>query len=331
MKKLFDKENFVSRGLERGKRGQSIFITVLLVLIFILGAFVFMNGLYAFADIIGSIVSGSIDVALKDLMRSWPLILAVFMVVWLILLLHAVYRNVDEERRMKSIFKDGICLIVFGGISILYIVIMRIAGVYKSLVEGSPTSIYPLDSFIFGIAIVALGVLAVLYAKKFKEQVPYEVPSRGPIVTKARGLYCTFMSFWLLIALFGLSGGIFSLFIYDFIHGYAFFGIAVVIAYLMNPIFLCVWEFYYNDLKEEKKKELLLPLSFFALGASVISVALYMISLGTSLDAPSNAGFGMFPVAFAASVNIATLLVVFAPLIVSIVALIKGILARKAK
>ena len=36
-----------------------------------------------------------------------------------------------------------------------------------------------------------------------------------------------------------------------------------------------------------------------------------------------------FPVAFAASVNIATLLVVFTPLIVSIVALIKGILIRK--
>ena len=56
---------------------------------------------------------------------------------------------------------------------------------------------------------------------------------------------------------------------------------------------------------------------------------LYFVSLGGGMDAPSNAGFGMFPVAFAASVNIATLLTVATPIIVSVVALIKGIFVRK--
>ena len=54
-----------------------------------------------------------------------------------------------------------------------------------------------------------------------------------------------------------------------------------------------------------------------------------MIGLGTNLDAPSNFGFGTLPVAFAASVNIATLIVVATPLIVAVVALIKGLLLRK--
>ena len=56
---------------------------------------------------------------------------------------------------------------------------------------------------------------------------------------------------------------------------------------------------------------------------------LYFVGLGVNLDGPSNAGFGILPVAFAASVNIATMIVVATPLIVSVVALIKGLLLRK--
>ena len=47
------------------------------------------------------------------------------------------------------------------------------------------------------------------------------------------------------------------------------------------------------------------------------------------MDAPSNAGFGMLPVAFAASVNIATMIVVFTPVIVAVTAFIKGLILRK--
>jgi hypothetical protein len=80
-----------------------------------------------------------------------------------------------------------------------------------------------------------------------------------------------------------------------------------------------------------EKKELLLPLGIAGVACSLLIVVLYFVSLGTGLDAPSNAGFGMFPVAFAASVNIATMLQVACPLIVAVVALIKGLLAKKAK
>ena len=63
----------------------------------------------------------------------------------------------------------------------------------------------------------------------------------------------------------------------------------------------------------------------------IVYFALYMISLSTGLDAPSNAGFGMFPIAFAASVNMATLAAVATPLIVSVTALVKGFIARRKK
>lgn len=288
-----------------------------------------MNTLYAFVDCAGSIVSGSMDVALIDFLRSIPLFLVFFMSLWTLLLLQASFRKVDDEKWQKSLFKDSICIIAFAVANILYVIIGLIASKYSSIVEGSPTAIYPLDTILYSIAYILIGVFVILYLKKFKDKYPYLLGSRGHIVTKARGAYCTFLTFWLLFALFGFSAALYSLFIYDFAHEYVFFGIAVILCYILSPITIGVWEFYYNELKEEKKKEFLLPLAIVGVCASIVCVALYMISLSIGVDAPSNAGFGMFPIAFAAGVNIATLLALFTPLIVSIVALIKGLLARK--
>lgn len=327
MKKFFDKENFIPSSFEGNQKRQSLFVSLCMIFMFLVSAFTFFNMLYGFADFVGSIVSGSVDVAIRDLLRSLPLYLTFFMSLWTLLLLHATFRN--NDRRLKSTFKNAICLIAFGGINILYVLIMRIVGKYLSLVEGSPSPFFPLDSMLFSLIFIAIGVFAILYVKKLQEKLHYEVPQRGETVKKARGLYCTFVTFWVLIALFGCSAGLFSIFIYDFAHEYAFYGVATVLIYLLSPVLLGFWEFYYNELKEEKKKEFLLPLAIAGVVVSVVLTALYMIALSTNMDAPSNAGFGMFPVAFAASVNIATLIVVFTPLIVSVTALIKGLILRK--
>ena len=328
MKKFFDKSNFIPSTFDAEQKKQSLIVSVLLIIFFVISAFTFLNALYAFADAVGSAVSGSMDVMVKDLLRSIPLILTIFMSLWTLFILQASFRNV-EGRLHKSLLKDSIAVMAFGGVNIIYIVVGLISGRYSSLVEGSPTAIYPLDSLLISLAFIAIAVFVFLYEKKYTDKFPVVIPQRGEIVKKARGAYCTFLSFFLLIALFGLSAGIYSLFIYDFKHGYAFYGIATILAYLLSPVILGFWEFYYNELKEEKKQEFLFPLSIVSLGVSVIIVALYFIALGTNMDAPSNAGFGMFPVAFAASVNIATMLVVVSPLIFSIVAFIKGLLARK--
>lgn len=328
MKKFFDKSNFLPSTFEPKQRKQSLIVGLLLVLFFIIASFTFFNMLYAFADIIGSIVSGSVDVAIKDLLYSLPLFLSFFMSLWTVLLLQAFFRNV-EGKRMKSVFKDGLCLIIFGGVNVLYVIISLIIGRYSSIIEGSPSALYPLDSVLFSLLFIAIGVFAVLYVKKLSEKLPYEVPSRE-IVKKGRGVYCVFLTFFMLFALFGFSDGLFSIFIYDFEHEFVFYGIMTILAYCLSPIILGVWEFYYNELKEENKKAFLLPLGIVSTCVSALIVALYFVSLGMGLDAPSNAGFGMFPVAFAASVNIATMLTVAAPLIFSVVALIKGLIARKA-
>ncbi len=328
MKNFLAKDSFLISTMDQKQKGQSLFLSLALIVFFLLSAFTFFNAFYGFVDAIGSIVSGSPDVAIKDLIRSLPLILTALMGIWTLLLLQASFRN-DPERRLRSIKKDAIVILAFAGINILYVLIGRFAGLYLSLVEGSPSAIYPLDSVLYSLLYVALGVFTLLYLAKWQEKHPYLVPSRTPIVKKARFVYCFGVGIWFLIALYSCAAFLFGLFIIDFAHSYAFYSVCLLLVFLTASLSLAIWEFYYNELKEEKKKEVLLPLAICGLAWSVLVDVLYFVSLGLNLDGPSNIGFGLLPVAFAASVNIATMLVVFTPAIVSLVALIKGILIRR--
>ena len=329
MKELFNKENFVPSTFDGKQRKQSIVLSLALVLFYVFSAYTFFNAMYAFADCIGSIVSGSVDVMLRDFTRSLPLFLSCFMSIWAMLLLHASFRNVSDERRIKSLKKNSFALIGFAAVNLVAIIVMLIMGKFHSLVEGSPSPLYPLDSILYSLLFVALAVFTLVWLKKLQDKLPFVLPSRGPIVKKARPVYCIFVSIWMLVAVFSFAAFTIGLFIHDFTNGYLFFSIALMLVYLVNILFLGVWEFCYNEIKEEKKGQLLLPLAIIGLVASSLTAILYFVGLATNLDGPSNAGFGILPIAFTASVNIATLVVVATPIIVSVVALIKGLLLRK--
>ena len=331
MKKLFDKSNFTLSSFDEKQKRQSLILSILVIVSFVIASFVEMNALYAFSDIVGCFVSKSPDVAIKDTLRSIPLFLTFFMAIWIIVLFHTSFRRTDEVKWKKKLIRNAYTIICFGAANIIYVIVGLIAGKFYSIVEGAPSALYPLDSVLYSLFGIALGIAHILYVKKYEAKYPFVVPSRSETVKKVRTLYCIPLVVYLLIALFGFSGGVFSLFIYDFKHEYAFYGVGLVLAYLSSPLILGVWEFYYNELKEEKKKELLLPLSLISTGVSVLFAAIYFISLGTDLDAPANAGFGMLPVAFAASVNIATLIVVALPVFFSLVALVKGLLLKLKK
>ena len=329
MKNLFDRGNFISSTYNYKQEKQSNVICFALVFFFVLSSAAFVNFVYALTDIGGSIISGSIDVAFKDLARSVPIVLSFFMPLWSMFLIHAYYRNINEERRLKSIKKNAITILAFCGFNFLYVLVARLTGVYSSVVEGGPASLYPLDTLLFSLFFILFAIVCLYLVDYIKRRVPYVVPTRGPIVTKLRWLYCFFISIWMLIALFGLSFGVMSIFIYDFLHGHVFYGIATILVYFVPLAFFATWEFYYNNLKEEKRAECLLPVSLIGIGVSIISMTLYFVSLALDLDAPSNAGYGMFPIDFAANSNLLILLVVFTPLIVSVTALVKALLMRK--
>lgn len=334
IKSFFIKENFVCTDFDKKQKIQSLVTSLVIIVLFALASLSFFNLIYVFSDILGSIASGSPDVAVRSLIRSLPIVLCFFMSLWALFLAHAFRKEVDDEHRLKSIFRKGIAVLSISGVNFLYVFIMRFAGKYSSLVEGSPSYLYPLDALLYSVLFICIGICAILYVKRFKEKLPYTVPVR-PVACKKtkplRFLYCFGVSFWTIIALYGLTGAILTIIVYDFKHEYAFFGISVILIYLLSSILLAFWEFYFHELKEEKKKQFALPVSICSLVVSIIFVVLYFVSLKTNMDAPANAGFGMFPITFLATANYGTLLVVFTPILVSVVALIRGIIAKVKK
>ena len=329
MKNIFDKDNFVFSALDKKQRLQSAIVSVCLAAIFAITAISFMKFLYCLSDCVGSIVCASFDVALRDALRSMPIFLSFFISLGGLLILHAFYRNESPEKLKKSVTKHSIVVVVIGAIVVIYTIVMRIAGRYLSLVEGAPSPLYPLDAVIYSLLFIAFGACAALYVNKYYEKYPYAGPPRAPVVKKCRFIYNVGMTLWTLVSLYGFCGFFYSFFIVDFKHGYIFYTLAAMLVSLAALCSIAVWEFFFNNLIEEKRKELLLPLSIVSLIASLLIAIIYFVALKFNLDGPSNVGFGILPVAFSASVNMATLLVVISPVIVSIVALVKGLLTRK--
>ena len=329
MNNIFSRDNFDFASFNVDQRRQNLIVSLGLGLFFIFAAFTFMNALYCFADAIGSIVSGSPDVAMQDFLRSVPIFLSFFMTQWFLLFIHAFFRNVSEEKLKRSIKKNTIAIIIFAGVNIIYIIYGLIAGRYLSLVEGAPSPLFPLDAMLYSLLFLALGILGLVYGIKLRERIPYLVPTRGSIVRKGRFGYCLIVALWMLVAIYSFAAFWTGLFVIDFTHGYLAFSIALLVVFLVNWLFFACWEFFYNQVKEEKRKDVLLPLAIIGLIVALAAALFYFAALSFNLDGPSKVGFGVLPVAFAASVNFATLLVVAAPIIVSVVALIKGIVLRK--
>ena len=307
------------------------FVSVVAVtLFFVLSAFTFMNFLYCLSDCVGSIVCASPDVALRDAIRSCPIFLSFFLSLSGLLTAHTFYRNESAEILRKKAKKHALIGVVLGAAIIVYVIAMLIAGRYLSIVEGAPSRLYPLDAVIYAAGFIVLGVAVLVYLKKTDGV--FAGPCRAPVWKKCRGLRSVFRAFWLLIGLYGFCGFFYSFFIVDFKNGYVLYSIATMCVSFVAFVSLWVWEFIFNNMTEEKRKKATLPLGLVYLVLSVGAAVFYLIALKNNLDGPSNVGFGLLPIAFSASVNIATLLVVATPVITSITIVIKGIFRRiKAK
>ena len=326
--KMFDRNNFVLSGLDGKQKKQSLIVTAAVILFFILSAFTFMNFLYCLADCIGSIVCASTDIALRDALRSIPIFLSFFLSLSGLMTAHTFYRNESDEILRKKAKKHTIIGIAIGAIVLIYVIFGLISGKYISLVEGAPSPLYPLDAVLYALLFIALGAIVLVC---FNKKCAYVGPSRAPIQKKGRGARGFFRTFWLLIGLYGFCGFFYSIFIVDFTNGYVPYSLAIMLVFLVAFLSVAVWEFYYNNLTEAKRREATLPLAIISLAVSVASTIIYFIALKNNLDGPSNVGFGILPIAFAASVNFATLLVVAMPLIVSVAVLVKGIVRKTAK
>ncbi|MBR3423005.1 MAG: hypothetical protein IKG80_00780 [Clostridia bacterium] len=313
---------------DRKQIKQNIVVTAAVTLFFILSAFTFMNFLYCLSNCVGSIVCASPDVALRDAIRSCPIFLSFFLSLSGLLTAHTFYRNESPGILRKKAKKHAVIGIALGAVIIVYVIVMLITGKYLSITEGAPSRLYPLDAVIYAAGFIAAGIAVLTYLKKAAGR-NFVGPCRAPVWKKCRGLRSFFRTFWLLFGLYGFCGFFYSFFIVDWGNGYVLYSVASMCVSFVAFISLWVWEFIYNNMTEEKRKKATLPLGLVYLVLSVGAAAFYFIALKNNLDGPSNVGFGLLPIAFSANVNIATFLVVAAPIIVSLTAVIKGLFRRR--
>ncbi len=330
MKNMFDRNNFVFSDLKGKQKKHDLIAALAVAVFFILSAFTFMNFLYCLSDCIGSIVCASVDIALRDALRSVPIFLSLFISLSGFMTAHTFYRNESAEILRKKAKKHIVLGIVVSVAVIVYVIVMLIMGRYLSIVEGAPSLLYPLDAVLYAVCYIALGfVMLSLFKNKGADF--YQGACRAPLQKKGRGARSFFRTFWMLIGLYGFCGFFYSFFVVDFGSGYLPYTIAMLLVSLVAFLTICVWEFFYNNLKPEKRREFTLPLALISLVVSIAAAVFYFLALKGNLDGPSNAGFGLLPIAFSASVNFATLLVVAMPLIVSVTALVKGLFRRCKK
>ena len=325
--KMFDRDNFVCPS--SGSRKAGLVSFACLVFLYVITAFTFMNALYCFSDCVGSTVAGSADIALRDAMRSVPVFLSFGVTLGGLMICQAFFRNESPDILAKKAKKHAVITVAIGAFVILYTVAMRIAGRYLSLTEGAPSPFYPLDAVLYALLFIAGGVCVLLYFKKYAGSKPLNGPSRPLARGKAGFFRNLFVTLWFLFGLYGFCGFFYSIFIVDFSHGYLPYTLASMFASLVTFLSFAVWELCYNALKPEKRGGAMLRVSLVCLGVSVMSAVFYFVALKFNLDGPSNVGFGLLPVAFSASVNFATMISVFTPLIASVAGLLRSLSLKK--
>ncbi len=325
--KMFDRDNFVCPS--SGSRKAGLVSFACLVFLYVITAFTFMNALYCFSDCVGSTVAGSADIALRDAMRSVPVFLSFGVTLGGLMICQAFFRNESPDILAKKAKKHAVITVAIGAFVILYTVAMRIAGRYLSLTEGAPSPFYPLDAVLYALLFIAGGVCVLLYFKKYAGSKPFNGPSRPLARGKAGFFRNLFVTLWFLFGLYGFCGFFYSIFIVDFSHGYLPYTLASMFASLVTFLSFAVWELFYNALKPEKRGGAMLRVSLVCLGVSVMSAVFYFVALKFNLDGPSNVGFGLLPVAFSASVNFATMISVFTPLIASVAGLLRSLSLKK--
>lgn len=329
IKELFNKETFVSNNVDKTSKKHSLILTIITAVLYVFAAFCMFNFIYAMCDVVGSFVSGSPDAAIRDILRSLPIFLSFVATYNLLALAHNFRRNVSKEIRNKSLKYNSIAAISLAGVIIVTAFINLFRGAYDNLIEGYPSPLYPLDSILYSLFIIAVGILSLVYSKKWEEKHPYLGVNRSPSAEgKEKVVHHIFLVIWTLISLYGLAAFILSPIFIDWIHGHVFFSLMLVLMLILPTIYLLWWEFYYNELKATNRKNNLIP-ALVGLCVGVIVVGLYCLAYNLDPQAPNLADFTLLAIDYTASVNATALLYSACNLIVPFVAVIKAIIANK--
>ena len=328
MENIFKPENRLVSTLSPEARKERRFYLILSFLIFAISAYPIWQFLYIFCDLIGSIVSGSPNVAIKDAIRMMPQIISSIGLVHMGVYAHCAYRATSAKKRISAWKINGLISLTLGVCNILYVVIGKNTGIYYAFIETSANILYPLNMIFGGIVLIAYGYFAYFYGKRLESKgsnLPFYNDKRNGHLRRFDHVFYTI---GYLVFLCSASACVLCFYVLD-LNNYIFFNIMVFITYFVAVVQAFFYRYAYIELKEGIREKITFKAALIALVVNFVLFAIYMITLQCCNEAPDQNATAVMPIDFAASVNAFMAVFLLNNVVAPLAALIKGVCINK--
>ena len=333
MKKSFllNKDNALYNTLDQEGRKEYRFYQIFSILFFAATSYMLWHFLYFLCEMIGSIVESSPQESLRVLLRTFPWTLLTFAMVGMGIRVYNAYRAKDQKTRVHKWKRQGVTCFIVAVIDIAYVVANLIGGRYVKLVEGGPSLLFPLDTIIFSVIAILLGVLCLRYAKKLSENgthLPFS-PRKGNIIVRGLAQFGICVDYMIMLCMF--AGFLLCFSVVDWSHEYQFFNVMLTLNYFAGALQFFVYRFVYSDLTDEAKPHGAKVLALCHLILNVVLFALYMLSVQLQPEAPNQNAYGVLPIEFSASFNAFFVVLLLANILTPLIAFVKGLIIDRKK
>ena len=311
-------------------RRERRFYMFLSVIAFIPGAFALWEINYELWNMIGSVASGSPDMALTEALRMVPLYMAGAALILFLVYTNGAYRAKNEKARIRKWLAGGTVTVILGVITAAYVVIGVVLGEYGELIEGYVSPLYPLDMLLAGVVFIGIGFLSIHYAAVLRRK-----PSALPYVTD-KGLFglrlCTFgclRALGLAMAMIGFAASVWGIFVLDFTHGYLMYSIVLWLNYFTAFAMYFAYKYIFCETKPEIRGTAAVKLGAIFLIVNVVLFALHLVTVQIWNEAPNVAAFGILPADFLSSMNVFAVAYGLNNILTPIVAIARGLVMEK--
>ena len=301
MNGLFAKENRIAATLSDSGKTEHRMYSLAAAALFLLTAFLLWEFVYEFCNMIGSVVSGSPEQALVELLRVLPLVLLTVDCLCLSVHLQRARFAPSAKARVRQWARLGRSAVVLGILVVLAILCGEFTGGYETLIEGNPTPWFPLDVCLGGVLSIMFGHFTALRKEQIADRAS-ELPFDSKESSGFRaGLGRVLRVLCYMAGLCGFAACVFSTYVMDWRHGYLFFNVVLVLNYFTAFAMVFLYRFGYQELKSELAPSAgrKLALGFLVINAALL--VLYFVAVEIQNEAPNQNAFGILPIEFTAS------------------------------
>lgn len=278
--------------------------------LYILCSLAAFESLNVLLTVIGSFDCGSSDRAVAELLRMLPVLLTTIGCCLLMTAAHWLrfYGEADKKKQLSK--RYGAWTLVFGAASLVYTVVTLFAGgTYRSLVEGYPYPLFPLDTILTGALEAAIGISLLCHSKRIQgTEPPIQPVEKGKRTLWNRLHYNSgakpyigwriFAVIFVGVALVGCGAGLLSPFLLSWSEGHTWYNITLMIVFLIPTAFLALWKFRFLPLKGKERMEYKTRIGLLCFALGFILTIFYITALKDDMTALMFSASSLMPLDF---------------------------------